>query len=430
MTARLAVLLSGRRIGTLVQTHRVEFHYDEEYLTLDHATPLSLAMPPRAEPYLRDRTLPWLDGLLPDRLEVRQRWAQQFRVSARNPVALMTHMGRDCPGAVQLCPESDLDEVSAGRGELVPLSDDQLGRRIRALRADSASWTVAGERWSLGGAQAKIAVVEQDGGWYEAHGSLPTTHIIKPGVAGFAAQGLVEHVCMSAARSLGVPAAPTRYLEFDGQAAVIIARYDRVERAGAIVRIHQEDLCQTLSAPPAKKYETDGGPSATDISDLLRGRADADSHRRFVEAVALNYLLGASDGHAKNYAVLLSGSQVRLAPLYDLASSLPYDPIDDDSDLRKTAMAIGGARRFGQVTRRHWERFARRTGTEVEPFLSRVGELAAALPDAVAGALSALPSSPQRDQLRSRFLDRLAGHLDLALEGLDRKDDRGGEKRG
>ncbi len=422
MKARLAVLLSGRRIGTLVQTNQIEFRYHDDYLSLSYPTPLSLAMPVRAEPYLRDRTLPWLDGLLPDRSEVRQRWAQQFRVAARNPVALMTHMGRDCPGAVQLCPEPAVEEVLAGHGELVPLGEDQLGHRIRGLRADRDSWTVAGERWSLGGAQAKFAVVEQDGRWYEAHGNVPTTHIIKPGVSGFAAQGLVEHVCMSAARSLGVPTAPTRYLEFDGQAAVIITRYDRVEREGEITRIHQEDLCQALSEPAAKKYETDGGPSATDISDLLLGRADSDSHRRFGEAVALNYLLGASDGHAKNYAVLLSGSQVRLAPLYDLASSLPYDPIDDDSDLRKTAMAIGGARRYGQITRRNWERFARRTGTEVEPFLSRVAELAASLPDAVAAALSALPPSAQRDQLRERFLDRLADHLERTIKDLNQGD--------
>ncbi len=424
MTVQLAVLLSGRRIGTLIQTHQVEFRYSDDYLSLNPSTPLSLAMPPRTEPYRRDRTLPWLDGLLPDRLEVRQRWAQQFRVSARNPVALMVHMGRDCPGAVQLCPEPEVEEVRTDSGDLLPLSEAQLGRRIRALRTDGDAWTVAGERWSLGGAQAKIAVVERDGQWYEAHGSVPTTHIIKPGVAGFAAQGLVEHVCMSAVRSLGVPTAPTRYLEFDGQGAVIITRYDRVDHHGKIIRIHQEDLCQALSVPATKKYETDGGPSAADISDLLRGRADSDSHRRFVEAVALNYLLGASDGHAKNYAVLLSGSQVRLAPLYDLASSLPYDPIDDDSDLRKTAMAIGGARRYGQVSRRHWERFARRTGTDLEPFLSRVGELAAQLPDAVAAALSTLPPSAERDQLRVRFLDRLADHLAQTIKVLDQRSDR------
>ncbi|WP_161606041.1 type II toxin-antitoxin system HipA family toxin [Microlunatus speluncae] len=421
MTTRLAVLLSGQRIGTLTQTHRIEFRYHDEYLSLSHPTPLSLAMPVQAEPYLRDRTLPWLDGLLPDRIEVRRRWAQQFGVSDRNPVALMTHMGRDCPGAVQLCPESELEDVSADRGELMPLSEDQLGRRIQALRTDGDSWTVAGERWSLGGAQAKIAVVEENGRWYEAHGSVPTTHIIKPGVVGFAAQGLVEHVCMSAARSLGVTAAPTRYLEFDGQGAVIITRYDRISRGGKIIRVHQEDLCQALSVPAAKKYETDGGPSASAISDLLLGRADPDSHRRFVEAVALNYLLGASDGHAKNYAVLLSGSQVRLAPLYDLASSLPYDPIDDDSDLRKTAMAIGGARRYGQVTRHHWERFARRTGAEVAPFLHRVGQLAAALPDAIASVLAALSPSAQRDQLRARFLDRLVDHLRPVTKDLGQR---------
>lgn len=419
MSRRLAVLLSGRRIGTLTQTHRIEFEYDENYLLLDEPTPLSLAMPPRREPYRREQTLPWLDGLLPDRLEVRQRWAQRYGVSARNPVALVAEMGRDCPGAVQICPEPQIDDVLASRGDLVPLTDDQLGQRLAALRTDNDSWTVAGERWSLGGAQAKIAVAEQDGAWHEAHGSRPTTHIIKPGVAGFAAQALIEHVCLSAARSLGITAARSEYREFGGLGAVVITRYDRLISGTAVIRVHQEDLCQAMSYPTAKKYETDGGPSTTEISDLLRGRADPDSHRRFIEAVAFNYLLGASDGHAKNYALLLSGGRVRLAPLYDLASSLPYDPVDDDSDLRKTAMAIGGRRRFGQVTRRNWDRFCRRAGMDPDQFLDRIGQLATDLPDAVASALDSVPAAGPRDQLRVRFLDRLAEHLRQVVRELD-----------
>ena len=34
--------------------------------------------------------------------------------------------------------------------------------------------------------------------------------------------------------------------------------------------------------------------------------------------------MGGTDGHAKNYSLLLAGDQVRLAPLYDIASALPY----------------------------------------------------------------------------------------------------------
>lgn len=408
----LVVVLGGRCIGVLRQGHRTQFLYDSEYIGMPDSTPLSLSMPLRAEPWQQNQVMPWLNGLLPDRADVRDRWAAKFGVSAKNPFALVGQMGRDLPGAVQVAAPEEVDDVLAGRGELRAVTERQVGRRLTALRTDTDAWTVQGERWSLGGAQAKFALVERDGHWYEALGAEPTTCIVKPGVTGFLAQSMTEHVTMTAARSLGLRVATTRYMEFDGQPAIVVDRYDRTAQAGKVVRVHQEDLCQATSTPPTKKYETDGGPGVAKISDLLRNRADEDSNWRFAEAVAFNYLIGASDGHAKNYSILLSGSQVRLAPLYDVASSLPYDPTEDDSDLRKTAMAIGGQRRYGQVTARNWERFARRARLDDGRLMDRVTVLARDLPDAVASAIDELPASPAKTQLRHRFLDRLPEGLE------------------
>jgi serine/threonine protein kinase HipA of HipAB toxin-antitoxin module len=53
--------------------------------------------------------------------------------------------------------------------------------------------------------------------------------------------------------------------------------------------------------------------------------AATDAVNRFVNALAYNWIIGSTDAHAKNYSVLLSGLQVRLASLYDVASTLPYD---------------------------------------------------------------------------------------------------------
>ena len=36
-----------------------------------------------------------------------------------------------------------------------------------------------------------------------------------------------------------------------------------------------------------------------------------------------NWLIAGTDEHAQNYGLLLAGDQVRLAPLYDVASALP-----------------------------------------------------------------------------------------------------------
>lgn len=409
---RLAVIIEGVRAGTLVQGERTDFIYDEEYLTQEAPTPLSLSMPVEGgRHWSQAQVIPWLDGLLPDSRDVRQRWASRFGVSATNPFALLAHVGLDCPGAVQICEESDVADVVHAVGDLREIGDADVAGRLAALGTDSYSWSVPDERWSLGGAQAKFALARHDGRWYEATGSAATTHIIKPGVAGFAAQALNEHLCMTAARLLGVQSAKTSYVEFDGQSAIVVERYDRTVAVESVRRIHQEDLCQAMSFPPRKKYETDGGPGTAVIADLLRVRADERSVWRFVEAVAFNYLIGASDAHAKNYSVLLSGRQVRLAPLYDLASSLPYDPQSENSDLRKTAMAIAGQRNFGRVDSHHWHRFALRSGVDPDRLQDRVLQLSEHLPDAVAAAAADLPAESRQPAMVGRLIDRLGQHL-------------------
>ncbi|MFT4294513.1 MAG: type II toxin-antitoxin system HipA family toxin [Micropruina sp.] len=403
---RLFAFLDGRRAGVFVQDPQLTFEYDADYLADPGATPLSSAMPLAAGRYRQRIVLPWLDGLLPDDQAVRDRWAAGFGVSARNPFALLTRMGLDTPGAVQLHLGETLDEPV---GQLVPLDERALGDRLRALRTEPAAWTVEGERWSLGGAQSKLAL-RWDGGWNEAIGDEPTTHILKPGVAGFRAQGLNEHLTMTAARSLGLPTAVTQYAEFDGEPAVIVTRFDRRERAGRIVRAHQEDACMALSVSRNRKYEQDGGPGAAQIIDLLRGTSDpVDGLHRFIDALAFNYLVGASDGHAKNYSILLGGRGSTLAPLYDVASSLPYDA-EPGSGLRTLAMAIGGERRFGRVRRPHWDRLARRAGIDAEQLWLRVSELAGHLPDALASAIAATPLAAASD-LPARYLDRLSRYL-------------------
>lgn len=405
----LDAYLNGRKAGTFTQDPQVLFTYDPEFLADPHATPLSLSMPLADATYRQSATLPWLDGLLPDSQDVRVRWAQRFGVSATNSFALLTHMGLDTPGAIQLVPSG----TGLPRdGRLEPLDQKALGRRLRALRSEPDDWTTTGERWSLGGAQSKFALRWRSG-WFEAIGDEPTTHIIKPGISGFRGQGLNEHLTMTAARELGLQAAETRYEEFEGEPAIIITRYDRAESDGAIARAHQEDMCMALSVARGKKYEDDGGPGAAAIVDLLRGiDASAQSVRRFLVALAFSYLVGASDAHAKNYSLLLRGPRVTLAPLYDIASSLPYDA-PPDSALRRLAMAISGEKRFGMVGQQHWARLARRAGVDPEWLWGRVINLAAELPDALSSAIAATPAANASD-LPARYLDRLANYLNQA----------------
>ncbi|MEV4406636.1 HipA domain-containing protein [Actinoplanes sp. NPDC049598] len=147
-------------------------------------------------------------------------------------------------------------------------------------------------------------------------------------MTGYDDHDLNEHLCLRAAGILGLRVAVSRAISFEGERAVVVDRYDRFPRGdGTITRLHQEDMCQALGLPPSAKYQSEGGPTPEQIITLIRGAvrpvvvAEAEVDR-FVDAVALNWLLGGTDAHAKNYSLLLMPGQVRLAPLYDVASSL------------------------------------------------------------------------------------------------------------
>jgi hypothetical protein len=91
--------------------------------------------------------------------------------------------------------------------------------------------------------------------------------------------------------------------------------------------------------------------------DKFRDPARADV-RHFADALIFNWLMAGTDAHAKNYSLLLSVNPgPRLAPLYDLASSIPYaEQIDPRK--AKLAMKIGRHYRIREVSRPDWDRCA------------------------------------------------------------------------
>src|SRR5207248_10152473 len=138
------------------------------------------------------------------------------------------------------------------------------------------------------------------------------------------------------------PAAASSVARFGGETAIVVERYDRVRVGREVVRVHQEDMCQALAELPTRKYENEGGPGTRAIVDLLRehSRRGVEDVATFLGGLAFNWLVAGTDAHAKNYSVLIGAGGVRLAPLYDVASALPYRGVQ----LQKLALAmkIGG----------------------------------------------------------------------------------------
>ncbi len=321
----LDVLIAGKLAGTLSQdgAGSLSFAYERGY----RGVPLSSSMPLSTRPYRDKVVLPYLWGLLPEDPAARRHVAADAGISPNNPFALLGVIGLDCPGAVQFVPQGS----DACRDErLVAVSDAEIARRLATGRQDGAGWIASNEHWSLGGQQSKFALRRMDGGWYSCEGSAATTHILKSGVRGLVHQALNKYVCMRLAASLGVPAASVEYLEFEGESgvepAIVIERYDRLVEGGSVTRIHQEDLCQALGCLPDNKYTMYGGPSCAEVLEILTstGPTAQANAAGFLQMLFLNYLLAATDAHAKNYSIMLAadGSH-RLAPMYDVASIAP-----------------------------------------------------------------------------------------------------------
>ena len=393
-TDKLDVYLGGVPIGTLSRSSAgsVSFDYLETYRFQRTATPLSCSMPLAAAHHLDKVVRPFLWGLLPENELVLSRWSKEFHVSASNPMALLNCVGSDLPGGLQMFEPGA--PMKPETGEVEWLEERDVARLLENLRRDQSAWIATGAkgRWSLAGAQAKLALLEVEGRWGRPTGAIPTNRIVKPAPTGYDGHDINEHLCLNAARNLKLFAAPSRVVNFGGQRALCVNRYDRrLEADGTLLRIHQEDLCQALSVMPDQKYQSEGGPSAQRIAWFLNdqiGEPAAESAvAQFVDALILNWLLAAPDAHAKNYSVLLAQRAVRLAPLYDVASALPYPGFYEPKI--KLAMKIGNHYRVGAIGRSTWERQANLMGLDANKVVTRATDLTLRLSDAFSDAARA-----------------------------------------
>lgn len=388
MTDELIVLLAGQEIGRVLRGRggRLSFQYGSRWQGRPDAYPLSLSMPLALSDHSHTKIEAFMWGLLPDNEKVIDRWASQYHVSPRSAFALLTYVGEDCAGAVQFIPPERLRRLQPqpSKSEIAWLTETEVAERLRRLRTDHAAWRSPSDtgQFSLAGAQPKTALVLEDGKWGIPSGRIPTTHILKPPTGEWDGHAENEHFCLELARVLGLTVPNSSVMRFGHERAIVIERYDRLRAQGFLVRLHQEDMCQALGLPPTRKYENEGGPGIKEIVDLLRNhssRPDEDT-QMFLDVIAFNWIIAGTDAHAKNYSVLIgSGGSVRLAPLYDLASILPYKNM---SLMRaKLAMKIGGIYRLRNIGIRQWTRLAAEVRVEADHLLARMVRFAEDLPD-------------------------------------------------
>ena len=384
MARTLDVYLLRELVGHLIQDDggQMAFDYAESWLQRPDATPLSHSLPLRRERFTRNECRGYFAGVLPEESK-REIIARNLGISERNDYAMLERIGGECAGAVTFIPAGE--SLPALDDHYRALSAPELAGILRELPRRPLLAGETGIRLSLAGAQDKIAVRVEGDAISLPLGGAPSTHILKPAVERFAGVVFDEAYCMRLAAAVGLPVAKTEIRRVEDVEYLLVERYDRTHRwtteGATLERLHQEDFCQALGIVSENKYQKEGGPSLKQCFALLREVSSAPvlDLARLLDAVIFNFLIGNNDAHGKNFSLLYRGTgtaslETRLAPLYDLVSTLYYPELT-----RELAMKIGGEYSSDRVSKENFEQLAEDAGLARPLVRRRVPDMAEAV---------------------------------------------------
>ncbi len=373
----LQVLLNNHVLGLLEKesSGAIHFRYDDHWLTKGDAIPVSLSLPLREDAYRGEPVAAVFENLLPDSELLRRRIAEKVGARGADAFSLLSEIGRDCVGALQFIPVGEEPATSQSAVSGVAVGDAEIERLLANLaRAPLGLDREQDFRISVAGAQEKTALLRFKGKWLKPHGITPTTHILKPQI-GALPNGLDlsnsvenEYYCLRLMASFGLPVAAAELQIFGQTKTLVVERFDRrwVDKK-QLLRLPQEDCCQALGCPPSRKYQNEGGPSMVDILRLLNAAdAPAEDQQLFLKSQIIFWLIGATDGHAKNTSIFLGPEgRFHLTPFYDVLTAQPsLESRQIERKQMKLAMSVGDSRhyRIDEIQGRHFIQTAIRAG--------------------------------------------------------------------
>jgi serine/threonine-protein kinase HipA len=438
--APLNVLINNRLVGRLEKetSGAVNFQYDAKWLDWEHRFAISLSLPLRKAAYRGAPVIAVFDNLLPDNPNIRRKVAERTGAQGADAYSLLEQIGRDCVGAMQFLPDDvSVDGKLEVRGE--PISDADIESILANLARAPLGIDQEHEfRISIAGAQEKTALLFHEGQWMRPLGTTPTTHILKPqlgeiptafGMIDMAASVDNEHYCLKLIEAFGLHVAQTDIVTFGKRRVLVVERFDRHwQKDGRLLRQPQEDCCQALGIPPTRKYQAtvennQNGPSAVDIMALLRSSDEpAKDQAAFFKSQILFWLLGATDGHAKNFSVFLRpGGGFQLTPFYDVLSAQPaLDKKQIPHNKYKLAMSVGKSRKYQilNIVGRHFVETGKEAGlgpTIIKNVITDILEKAASAPER---ALALMPEDFAAD-IHESITRAISARLPLLKGALD-----------
>jgi serine/threonine-protein kinase HipA len=422
----LNVFINGRLVGVLnrERSGAIDFRYHQQWLTWESTFPISLSLPLREDRYIGAPVINVFDNLLPDSEPIRKRVAERVGADGTDAYSMLTALGHDCVGALQFLPDG-IDSGPAGKIDGKFIEEAEVTNIIQNLATAPLGMEENDDfRISIAGAQEKTALLRRDGKWYKPVGTTATTHILKPQIGrlpnGIDLSNSVEneYFCLKLLSALGVPTASAEIADFGERRTLIVERFDRRWTSdNRLLRLPQEDCCQALSIPPTKKYQPEGGPGMRDILELLKGSdIPNDDLTTFMRACIVFWLLGATDGHAKNFSIFLNpGGRFRLTPLYDVLSAQPsMDANQIQRKKFKLAMSVGKNRHYllNEILPRHFMQAAEIAGVATNAVRTIFDDLTENMERSVEKTIDELPDGFP-EEMTSSIRTAIGHRIDL-----------------
>lgn len=348
----LHVWLHDERVGTLrvEQTDWLRLDVSEEYWEQDPRPVIGQALEQdRGRRVTRSHlTLPpMLSNLLPEG-ELRRLIAEHHGIDPRRELPLLARLGEDLAGA--LCFTRG-DDVRSPPAPLSEVSDDE-------------AWAFS----SLAGVQPKFTTERTRKGFVLAAKGRGERWIVKVPDGRFERVPETEALVTEWARGVGITTVESHLVRREdiqglpGWAAsreeICFAskRYDR----DATARVHQEDFCQVFNVSASQRY------AAATYDRLARTVLEccgADDARELIRRLAFMVTSGNTDLHLKNWSLYYPDRvQPRLAPAYDLLSTIPFIP------KQTTALSLAREKRLSALSLSHFAQLA----TRLEPIRAEV----------------------------------------------------------
>lgn len=392
----------------------VAYAYRPAYVANPDAAALSLSLPLTDEPYGDVTARPFFDNLLQERDAALADIMAREGLARDDIAGLLFHLGKDCAGALSVLPAGAPPVKLPGDygNDYVRIDTERMERIVDALHRHRRLPDGTADPSPLAGVQSKIALtILPDGSFAEPRpgSGAPTTHILKVPDQGHLHDARDEAEALALSRALGFETTDAEVVPFAEIEALLITRFDRALIGdGRIVRIHQEDFAQALGLPAVLKYERRGTPGrrfdAPAIGRVLEATADPAGEKDiFIKATLFDLMIGNTDGHAKNFALLHGGGgRIRMAPRYDLL------PTRLDANLTdELAFRIGAADRLEAITSEDFSVFLQALGIDSAAARKRirVGQTVE-----VVGALARQLADLDKRNMK-RFADLIASNI-------------------